>query len=170
MADLERFLRAQASTNAGFSTALTEMKDGRKQSHWIWYVFPQLVGLGHSEMAQRFAIADVEEARDFLADPVLGPRLLEIAQVVLQQLRPPKSLPLVELMGQRIDAAKLVSSLTLFGLVARQLPANVDPVVAERAATLANCCRDILDIAAVQGFSACAFTLRAVLAESAGGG
>ncbi len=158
MPDLDRFLRAQANDHAGYATAIAELQRGRKQSHWIWYVFPQIAGLGRSDMAQRFAIEDTEEARAYLAHPVLGQRLLEIAQVVHDQVRSPRSVPLHELMGGQIDAVKLVSSLTLFGLVADPLRADADPTLAARAAELAACCRGILDIAARQRLAPCAFT------------
>ncbi|GAB4529651.1 MAG: DUF1810 domain-containing protein [Roseibium sp.] len=80
MPDLTRFHLAQEST---FATALAELKAGRKRSHWMWFIFPQLAGLGTSEMARRYAIADLDEARRYLADPVLGARLRESVAVVL---------------------------------------------------------------------------------------
>jgi uncharacterized protein (DUF1810 family) len=70
--DLERFVRAQADT---YAQALDEVTRGRKQSHWMWFVFPQIAGLGLSEMSRRYAIAGAAEARAYLAHPVLGPRL-----------------------------------------------------------------------------------------------
>lgn len=72
--DLARFVSAQEGT---FTQALTELRAGRKRSHWIWFVFPQVAGLGSSPMARRYAIASLDEARAYLAHPLLGPRLRE---------------------------------------------------------------------------------------------
>lgn len=77
--DLSRFLTAQAPI---FDTALEELRAGRKQSHWMWFIFPQLRGLGHSSMAQFYGIQSIEEARAYLAHPVLGPRLTLVTQAV----------------------------------------------------------------------------------------
>ncbi len=104
--DLKRFRKAQ---EADYDRALAEMRAGRKQSHWIWYVFPQLRGLGRSWMAQHYAIAGIGEARAYLADPVLGGRLREITQAALAL----GAADPVEVMGD-IDAVKLRSCLTLF--------------------------------------------------------
>jgi uncharacterized protein (DUF1810 family) len=79
--DLERFVTAQASVIA---TALAELKAGRKRSHWMWFVFPQLRGLGHSSMATFYGIASLHEARAYLAHPVLGPRLELCTRTVLE--------------------------------------------------------------------------------------
>ena len=79
--DLERFVRTQDGT--AYETALAEIRSGRKRSHWMWYVFPQVAGLGFSEMSQRFAIESAAEARAYLAHPVLGPRLVECVEAVL---------------------------------------------------------------------------------------
>ena len=77
--DLQRFLDAQAPV---YESVLAELRAGRKRSHWMWFIFPQLAGLGHSEMARRFAIASLAEARAYLAHPVLGSRLRECARLV----------------------------------------------------------------------------------------
>lgn len=77
--DLERFVRAQDPVYAG---VLAELRAGRKRSHWMWFVFPQIAGLGSSEMARRYAIADGDEAAAYLAHPVLGARLRECAGIV----------------------------------------------------------------------------------------
>ena len=77
--DLQRFLDAQADA---YETALTELRRGRKTSHWMWFVFPQIAGLGHSAMARFYAIASLDEARAYLAHPVLGPRLIACVQAV----------------------------------------------------------------------------------------
>src|SRR5947209_20570638 len=71
--DLERFVTAQARV---FSAALDELKAGRKRSHWIWFIFPQLRGLGHSRIAEFYGISSLDEARAYLAHPVLAPRLI----------------------------------------------------------------------------------------------
>jgi uncharacterized protein (DUF1810 family) len=77
---LERYIKAQASI---YPRALGELKRGHKQSHWMWYVFPQIAGLGHSAMSHSYAIQSVEEAREYLAHPVLGARLRECCQAVM---------------------------------------------------------------------------------------
>jgi len=78
--NLERFVEAQAPI---YARALAELKAGAKQSHWMWFIFPQIAGLGHSAMAQMYAIRDLAEARAYLAHSVLGPRLRECTQAVL---------------------------------------------------------------------------------------
>jgi uncharacterized protein (DUF1810 family) len=104
--DLDRFVEAQRST---YDRALEELRAGRKTSHWMWFIFPQLAGLGRSEMAQRYAIASLAEARAYHAHPVLGPRLRSCAAAVLAHAdRSP-----VAILGE-VDAMKLRSSMTLF--------------------------------------------------------
>jgi uncharacterized protein (DUF1810 family) len=78
--DLTRFIQAQ---DRDYATALKEIRAGRKQSHWMWYIFPQLSGLGFSETSHYYALADLAEAKAFLAHEVLGPRLVEICEVLL---------------------------------------------------------------------------------------
>ncbi len=78
--DLDRFVRAQESD---YATALSELKSGRKRSHWMWYVFPQFEGLGFSLTSRRYAIKSLAEAKAYLEHPVLGPRLRECAEAVL---------------------------------------------------------------------------------------
>lgn len=106
MADLERFAEAQDGV---YEQALAELRRGRKTSHWMWFVFPQIRGLGHSPMARRYAIADLAEARAFLAHPVLGPRLRTCAEAVLAH----EGTPAEAILGN-IDAIKLRSCATLF--------------------------------------------------------
>jgi len=108
MSDLERFVRAQESGGT-YEQALAELRRGRKTTHWMWFVFPQLAGLGRSPMAERYAIQSLEEARAYLAHPVLGPRLLECAQAVVDS----KAGSAQAIFGG-IDAVKLRSSMTLF--------------------------------------------------------
>ena len=78
--DLRRFVTAQ--DDGSYAAAVRELRRGRKTSHWMWYVFPQLAGLGYSPMAQRYAIGSLDEARAYLAHPVLGGRLREVTQIV----------------------------------------------------------------------------------------
>jgi uncharacterized protein (DUF1810 family) len=152
---LERFKEAQDAPDGGFEAAIDELKAGRKRSHWIWYVFPQLSGLGSSEAARFFGIDGLTEARQYLADPLLRRRLLAAAEAVADQVRN-NAVPLRTLMGSEIDAIKLVSSLTLFEYVAKAAAAD------DRSAeflTLSTVCAELLDIAAVQGCPRCRFTL-----------
>jgi len=103
---LDRFVDAQSTV---YNTVLAELRAGDKRTHWMWFVFPQIAGLGHSPIAQRFAIADLDEARAYLAHPVLGARLRECAQLIS------------DVEGRSIDRIlgfpdnlKLRSSMTLF--------------------------------------------------------
>jgi uncharacterized protein (DUF1810 family) len=112
--NLERFLDAQASS---YETALAELRAGRKRSHWMWFIFPQLRGLGHSERAQFFGIGSLAEASAFLSDPILGKRLRECATALVNL--PGKSAE--EILGG-VDALKLRSSLTLFRIAAPAEP------------------------------------------------
>ena len=108
--NLERFLSAQAHD---YATALAELQAGEKRSHWMWYVFPQLRGLGHSDKAQFYGIGSLEEAHAYLADAILGRRLRECVGALLQ-LRVTNA---AEVLGS-VDAQKLCSCLTLFWLAA----------------------------------------------------
>lgn len=109
MATLTRFLDAQAST---YPTALAEIKAGRKRSHWMWFIFPQVQGLGLSETARFYAIQDLREAEAYARHPVLGPRLVEISQALLGLA----SSDAHAIMGSP-DDVKLRSSMTLFAAV-----------------------------------------------------
>lgn len=112
--DLQRFHTAQGDGSSGvYAQALRELQAGGKQSHWVWFVLPQLRGLGRSAMAQRYGIADLEEARAYLADALLRARLEEVIGVIDTQLQRPGQ-SLTALMGGDLDAAKTISSLTLF--------------------------------------------------------
>ena len=112
MADLNRFLHAQDDFGI-YRQALREMKAGRKTSHWIWFIFPQLKGLGHSYNSIYYGIESLKEAEDYLADPVLGKRLREITSEVLSH----KDDDILVIMGSGIDAKKFRSSMTLFDAV-----------------------------------------------------
>src|SRR5678816_1631393 len=103
---LERFVEAQAGV---YEQACAELRAGEKRTHWMWFVFPQIRGLGSSPMAQRYAIASLDEARAYLAHPVLGPRLLACAEAALQV--PDRTAH--DIFG-RPDDVKLRSSATLF--------------------------------------------------------
>lgn len=112
--DLRRFQHAQNNGSPSvYDSALAELAIGRKTGHWIWFVLPQLSDLGHSEMAQRYGIADLAEARAYLADPLLWQRLEAVISVIDEQLNQPGQ-TLELLMGSELDAAKTISSLTLF--------------------------------------------------------
>lgn len=108
--DLERFLTAQAST---YDAALAEMRAGRKRTHWMWFVFPQLRGLGRSETARFYGIVSLAEARAYLDHEVLGTRLVQCAEALL----PHEGKSAREIMGSP-DDVKLRSSMTLFAAVA----------------------------------------------------
>lgn len=109
---LQRFVDAQQPL---YERALAELRAGHKRSHWIWFIFPQVSGLGRSDMAQRYALSGLEEAQAYMTHPLLGPRLLECTQAVLHHLgTSPRAM-----LGSP-DDMKLRSSMTLFNLAAPQ--------------------------------------------------
>ena len=112
MSDLSRFISAQERS---YDTALQEIRAGYKSSHWMWYIFPQIKGLGRSGTAQFYAIKDLAEAQAYLSDPVLGPRLIEITEAMLAH----KGTPPERILGG-IDALKLRSSATLFEVASEE--------------------------------------------------
>jgi len=112
--DLDRFVLSQAPI---YDEVLQELRGGRKTGHWIWFIFPQLAGLGHSDMSSHFAIASLEGARAYLAHPLLGPRLLECAGIILAT----EGRTAREIFGS-IDSMKLRSSMTLFHRAAPHEP------------------------------------------------
>ena len=114
MYDLERFYKAQEHD---YETALSEIRNGRKESHWMWYIFPQVAGLGRSTMAEYYAIRSREEAKAYIEDPLLGKRLIEISQALLQV----ESDDTGKVMGWP-DNLKLWSCMTLFAEVAPEQP------------------------------------------------
>ena len=111
---LARFVTAQ-DAGGTYERAVAELHAGRKQSHWMWFVFPQVAGLGQSPTARTYAVSGLDEARAYLAHPVLGPRLREVARAAAEVgSRDP-----VDVMGSSIDAMKLRSSMTLFAAAAQ---------------------------------------------------
>ena len=112
--DLERFAEAQGRTYDG---VLEELRRGHKSGHWIWFIFPQIAGLGHSWMSERYAIASLSEARAYLAHPLLGPRLRECTALILDA----NGLTAADILGP-IDALKLRSCMTLFHRAAPDEP------------------------------------------------
>ncbi len=112
--EFSHFHEAQAPV---YRQALAELRAGGKKSHWMWFIFPQIRGLGHSAMAQRFALDGLDHARRYLADPVLGPRLRETTQAVLGHT----DQSLLAIFGTP-DDRKFISSMTLFSQAAPQEP------------------------------------------------
>ena len=112
--NLDRFIDAQEHD---YSRALSEIQNGKKQSHWMWYIFPQLAGLGYSETSKFYDIKDLNEATNYLAHPVLGSRLINISNALLAV----EGRSALQIMGQP-DDTKLRSSMTLFGLVENANP------------------------------------------------
>ena len=100
-----------------YHRALTELRAGKKRSHWMWFVFPQIAGLGQSEMARHYAISSIEEARAYASDPTLGPRLKECALALLET----EDRTAQQVLGET-DAIKLRSSMTLFSRAAPDEP------------------------------------------------
>ncbi|MBB3406889.1 uncharacterized protein (DUF1810 family) [Rhizobium sp. BK316] len=107
--DLHRFIEAQ---NGVYEQALAELKTGRKRSHWMWFIFPQIAGLGTSSMAEKYAVRSAEEASAYLADPILGSRLLRCVEAILSI----NDRSAHDIMGAP-DDLKLCSSMTLFAAV-----------------------------------------------------
>ena len=118
--DLERFVRAQDASGT-YDAALAELRAGRKTSHWMWFVFPQVAGLGLSETSRRYAISSLDEARAYLAHPLLGPRLDACARALLEL----EGRTAAEILGP-VDAQKLRSSMTLFARAAPEEPVFVE--------------------------------------------
>jgi uncharacterized protein (DUF1810 family) len=129
--ELRRFVAAQATT---YAAALAELRAGRKKSHWMWFVFPQMRGLGSSPMAEIYGVGSLEEARAYLAHPLLGARLREsVAAVVSHRAR-----PLAEIFGSP-DDMKFRSSMTLFARAAE----SSEPIFQQ---AIACCCGGEADL------------------------
>lgn len=109
---LERFIEAQKNT---YDTALKEIRAGKKRTHWIWYIFPQLRGLGESNMSYVYGINGLEEAKAYLAHPILSARLMEITKALSEH----KEKTAYQILGD-IDCMKLQSSMTLFALISNE--------------------------------------------------
>ena len=114
--DLQRFVDAQAPV---YERVLAELRGGSKRSHWMWFIFPQLTGLGHSDMARRYAISSLEEAKAYLVHPVLGPRLHECTTLV----NAVQGKSIEEIFGYP-DDMKFRSSMTLFARTTAGYPSN----------------------------------------------
>ena len=110
--DLSRYLKAQENT---YATALTEIKNGQKRTHWMWFIFPQINGLGNTEISKKYSIKTIEEALSYLNHPILGERLKEITGELLQL----KGKSAFEIFGSP-DDKKLKSCMTLFTVVSRE--------------------------------------------------
>lgn len=110
MYNLDRFVEAQ---RRDYVLALNEIKKGRKVSHWIWYIFPQLTALGKSHIAKKYGICDLDEAKAYFEHDVLRANLLEISKMLLRH----SSKSIVDIMNGSVDAMKVQSSMTLFYLV-----------------------------------------------------
>ena len=111
---LQRFVEAQGPV---YEAVLGELRAGRKRSHWMWFIFPQIAGLGQSSMAQRFAISSLDEAVAYIAHPVLGPRLRECARLIAGT----EGRSVAEILGEP-DDLKFRSSMTLFARAAPEEP------------------------------------------------
>ena len=110
--DLQKFITAQEQSYDGYKQALSEIQQGRKTSHWIWYIFPQIKGLGHSYMSNYYGISCLEEAQEYLSNEVLSARLREIANALLSH----KDKTSKEILGD-VDSRKVRSCMTLFDTV-----------------------------------------------------
>ncbi len=143
---LERFVTAQAQPYGGYADALAEMRAGAKHSHWMWYILPQRRGLGYSDMAIYYGIADDAEAIAYLQHPVLGPRLAEVTHWVLHHLA---STDATLLMGSPTDVLKLGSCMQLFGAICAQLTDASEPWIV----ALRHDCAQVLELLNAQGYT-----------------
>jgi uncharacterized protein (DUF1810 family) len=154
---IQRFKDAQDQPTAGVESALEEMRAGAKRSHWIWYVFPQLSGMGHSTASRTYGLDGIAEAEEYLRDPLLRSRFLAVAVAGAEHIGRGGRVSLSQLMGSSIDVTKLVSSMTLFAGVATRLYKSEG---LEEYAAIARVAEKILAVAAVEGYPPCQFTLR----------
>ncbi|MCC7137903.1 MAG: DUF1810 family protein [Planctomycetes bacterium] len=153
MPTLQRFVDAQASGFSGWDAAMAELHSGRKRGHWIWWVLPQLEGLGTSPTSREFGVRGLDEAMAYLRHASLGPRYAATVTVLHGALAAGTRLD--DLMGSPLDARKAVSSLTLFEAAARAAGGPTYDALAARIAA-------VLDAATAQGHARCARTRRAV--------
>jgi uncharacterized protein (DUF1810 family) len=156
---LDRIRSAQDGPVPNFGSALAELEAGQKTDHWIWFVLPQLEGLGTSPMSRTYGLHGREDAVGYLGDATLRGRLGVVVRVMADHLG--RGVPLVGLMGSDIDAKKAVSSLTLFEHVARTLGIDAEATDARAdCALLGDAAGRVLAMAEAQGFPRFAFTLR----------
>jgi uncharacterized protein (DUF1810 family) len=151
---LDRFILAQDSPQFGFAPALRELETGGKRGHWIWYVFPQLAGLGSSWNSEYYGITGAREAIEYLRHPVLRGRLVGITRVVTERLR--EGAQLKYLMGSDVDTRKIVSSMTLFRAIADS--AVGDDPDAHEIREFVSLADEVLACGAAQGYPPCAYT------------
>ncbi|KTD54299.1 hypothetical protein Lsai_3121 [Legionella sainthelensi] len=152
MPPIRRFIEAQRGKDfyPSYQSAYAEIKAGKKRSHWIWYIFPQLATLGYSSTAKYFGIVDLNEACEFIQNKELFHNYYEIAQLILQQL---EKTPLTILMGGTVDAQKLISSLTLFRETAAVLISQ--GIKTQDFIRLIECCDQIFIKILNQGYFPC---------------
>lgn len=155
----EKFKAAQQGS---YDAALSELRAGHKRGHWIWFIFPQLAGLGSSPMAERYGLQSVDEATEFLRDEELANRYLATTTAVAEQVM--KGVPLRRVMVSEIDVLKLVSSLTLFEVVATRLFEETGDVTYQ---SIAFAAEDVLNAAAKQGVPRCQFTIARIAGQPA---
>jgi len=154
--DLQRFKDAQNDPFNGFDTALREIRAGAKRGHWVWYVLPQLRGLGQSSMALHYGIDGESEAVAYLRDEQLRDRLAVIIAALVSHRH---HATLTRVMGSRLDAMKAMSSMTLFAAVARTLHAAGECAACGQ---IAESAEEILSWGEAEGLARCAFTLSRV--------
>jgi uncharacterized protein (DUF1810 family) len=155
MPNLQRFIDAQKNN---YAQAKSEIKAGRKVGHWIWYIVPQMKALGFSDNAKFYGIEDFDEACEYLRNPILFERYYEMVHIINQQLSKKPPLHLIQLMGAKVDAVKLVSSLTLFRGAAAYLELHQGESN-HNFKDLKNVCDKIYTTIAKQHFSSCQSTL-----------
>ena len=153
---LQRFKDAQNRAVDGFATALNEITAGAKRGHWIWYVLPQLQGLGQSPMSVEYGIHGEAEAMAYLRDRELRARLIAITTALASHRH---GAALSDVMGSRLDAIKVMSSMTLFETIARRLHEGGEGAECELLARVAG---DILVWGESEGLTRCAFTRSAL--------
>ena len=139
-----------------YEVALSELRGGRKQSHWIWYIMPMMAGIGYSHMCQTYGVPSLAHATAYLLHPLLGPRLAAVVQVVHAQICG-RGLQLQRLMGSDVDALKAVSCLVLFRAAAEPLLHLQPGECPIDAAEFSRQAQSVLDAVAPQ-YPACAFT------------
>lgn len=150
---LSRFYAAQRDPHAGFSRALRELQSGQKTSHWIWYIFPQIRGLGTSALAKKYALADSAEAVSYVRDDYLRGNYLAALSAVRHHLK--RGIRLERLLGSSLDAQKFVSSITLFSR-ATETTASAYP---ELSAGIRQALLETRILLRAQGYDECSRTL-----------